>query len=198
MIAGNPPELGYRTKQWTLEEYHRLTEIGGFYPENRTELIEGEIIEKMGAGPAHSNTVAELGDVLAALFGRGYHVREEKPITILDSEPEPDLAVVTGTRARFFTRHPDGNEVVLLVEVSDSSLPLDSVRKARLYARAGISEFWILDLNSRRLIVHRDPLSDGGWGEVRTHPQSARVSPLAATVDILVGDLLPPEDPVSA
>lgn len=198
MTAGSPPELGYRTKRWTLEEYHRLLDLGAFAPEVKVELVDGEIVEKMSAKPPHSNTVAQLGDILARLFGSGFHAREEKPVTIVGSEPEPDVAVIVGTRAGFFARHPGSEDIALVVEVSDTTLPFDRGQKASLYARAGVRELWIADLNGRRLLIHRGPMPDGTWTEVVTYGPESRVRPLAADGELLVADLLPPLPPEEA
>ena len=190
MVTGEAPRL----KRWTLDEYRSLVAFDAIGARDRVEFIEGDIVEKMGARPPHSNTVAEIGAVLAALFGPGFHVREEKPLAVEASEPEPDLAVIAAPRSRFYRRHPGADETALLVEVADTSLVYDRERKAALYARGGVPEYWIVDLNARRLIVHRGPLADGGWEEVRVHPETARVAPLGASGEVAIADVLPPPE----
>jgi len=134
---------------------------------------------------------------LERAFGRGYHIREEKPIALdRRSEPEPDIAVVPGGLRDYLTDHP--SRPVLIVEVAETSLKLDRLRKGGLYARAGIAEYWIVDLVGEALEVYRDPVratsGHGGWkyDSVRVLRRNAVVTPLAAPrARIRVASLLP-------
>ncbi len=194
MVAEGRAEAGFRLKRWSLEEYRRFVEVGAIGPEDRVEFVEGEIVEKMGQKLPHITGAGALADALREVYGRGFHVREARPIVIERSEPEPDLSVLEGRALDYADRHPAPHEIALLVEISDTTLPYDRDRKAALYARGRIAEYWIVDLNARRLVVHRGPLPDGSWEEVRTHPETARVAPLSAEGEIVVAEILPPPD----
>jgi Uma2 family endonuclease len=149
------PELAKRVHHFTLDEYHLLGEI----PE-RTELIEGVIIEKMPKSPVHIYITETLKELAAKIFGVGYYIREEKPlsITALDSEPEPDIAVIYGDRRDYLERHPD--TAVLVIEVAVTSLALDRI-KMRGYALAGVREYWIIRADTRSAEVYRIPKGEG-------------------------------------
>ncbi len=162
LISERPPN-----RLWTCEEYHRAAEFGLFGPEERLELLNGEIIQKVSPqGKSHSVAVALIAETLRAIFRQGYYVREEKPLTLTDSsEPEPDLVVMRGS-LRDVPAHPTPQTTALVVEVSDSTLEFDQNEKAIAYARAGISEYWIVNLRARRLEVRRDPgpMDAETWG----------------------------------
>lgn len=146
------------TRLWTCEEYHRAAEFGLFGPEERLELLNGEIITKVSPqGKSHAVAVALIAETLRTIFRQGYYVREEKPLVLSDnSEPEPDLVVMRGS-LRDVPDHPTPETAALVVEVSDSTLEFDQNEKATAYARSGIAEYWILNLRARRLEVRRDP-----------------------------------------
>jgi Uma2 family endonuclease len=186
-----------RTKRWTRFEYDRLIESGFFQPEDRIELIGGELIVAEPKGTAHSTAVGLMEDALRATFGPGWVVRGQDPIAPDDeSEPEPDVAVVPGTHRDYRDAHPA--RPVLVVEVAESSLGFDRERKGSLYARAGIADYWILNLVDRVLEVYRDPAPDlsahFGWRylSVEILGSEASVTPLAAAGSRLcVADFLP-------
>ena len=158
---------GPSPKRWTREEYERFVDLGAITPGDHVEFIEGEIVQKMSQKPGHSNAVGRTTLALSEIFGREFLFREGRPVIVEESEPEPDVSVVRGPLSRYDREHPQGNDLILLVEVSDTSLGYDRGRKAALYARGGVREYWILDLNARRLLVHRGPMTDGAWEEVR-------------------------------
>jgi len=155
-------ENGFRTRLWTRAEYHRAADKGVFAPGERLELLDGEIIQKMAPQKsAHFSGVTFAADALEAVLMPGFHIRQQGPIIATDlSEPEPDLAVVVGTFRDYVRRHPVAAEVRLVVEISDATLSLDRNRKAELYARAGIPEYWIEDVRGRTVEVLRDPAPD--------------------------------------
>jgi Uma2 family endonuclease len=142
-------------------EYHRLNERN----ENgrRTELMRGIVIEKMSKSPLHSSIAKWLYDALNALVPEGFIVRHEDPITLADSEPEPDIAVVTGPADRYLSAHP--TTAVLIVEVAVSSPALDG-ENASLYAEADVKEYWIVLGRERQIEVYRQP-ENGRFGEKR-------------------------------
>ena len=182
-------------RRWTREEYYRMGDLGFFHGQ-RVELIEGEIMVLSPQNAEHWTTTDRVAELLRSSFGSGYHVRMQGPIDFGPiSEPEPDVAVVAGSRAQYATQHPA--TAVLIVEVSDSTLSYDRNRKASLYARAGIADYWIVNLVNHQLEVRRDPRPDPsqhygyGYASVTTLVPPAVVNPLAAPqVSLAVADLL--------
>ena len=171
--------------RWSRTEYDRLIERGLLDMDDRVELLDGLMVVKEPQGSWHAATVAHVQGVLQRAFGAHYHVRTHAPIA-LDrmSEPEPDLAVVKGRARDYLREHPA--TPVLLVEVADSSLAKDRLRKSDLYARAGIAEYWIVNAIDVVLEVYRQPERAGGtrygwkYRSVRLLRRNATVSPLAA------------------
>jgi Uma2 family endonuclease len=182
-------------RRLTREEYDRLVTSGFFHPEERLELIEGELVQMTPQGSGHATAISLLENAIRSVFGTGFTVRVQMPLALLpDSEPEPDVAVVVGSPRDYRDAHPD--TAVLVVEVADATLDYDRGRKAGLYARANIPEFWIVNLSDRRIEVHRDPGAEaGGRARYRSHrllSVTDSVSPLARpSISIRVSDLLP-------
>jgi Uma2 family endonuclease len=145
-------------RRFTVEEYHRLGELGVLSPDDNVELLEGWIVEKMNPRPAHGFVVGLLTQSLFANLPKGWIGRCQLPITTLTSEPEPDLAFVRGAHSDYRANHPSGKEVALIIEVADTSLERDR-SKATIYAIAGVKEYWIVNLPERQLEQFRD--SDG-------------------------------------
>jgi len=166
-----------RRRRFTLEEYHRLIESGILGPEDRVELIEGEIFEMAPIGSPHAACVHRLQALLADACGMD-RVRNQSPIELGDSEPEPDLVVVVGREDYYAGRHPGADDVQLVVEVSSTSLRYDRELKLPLYARHGVPEVWIVDLAARRIEVHREPAA-AGYRSSRRHAPGDEISPLA-------------------
>lgn len=147
-------------------EYERLIEQGFFGADERLELIGGLLVVREPQGDAHAFGVEVVAETLRAAFGNRARVRVQLPLALGDdSRPEPDVSVVAGTLRDADRQVPGG--ALLVVEVSDSSLRLDRTEKASLYARAGIREYWIVDLVDRALEVRREPVRDPsaplGW-----------------------------------
>jgi len=155
------PEVRQRVSRLSVAEYHRLDEFNE--KGRRTELIRGILIEKMSKSPLHAAIPKRLYGLLARMIPQGFVVRREDPITFADSEPEPDIAVVSGTEAEFFQAHPTTAELV--VEVAVSSPALDR-QNASLYAEAGVQEYWIVLGTERRLEIYRQP-ENGRYQEMR-------------------------------
>jgi Uma2 family endonuclease len=151
-------------RKFTREEYSRMAEAGILREDERTELIEGEIVTIPPASPEHAAQTMALYERVRGLFGRGYHVRVQSPLAFGESEPMPDLAVVKGKPADYKHAHP--THAVLVIEVAHSSLPYDRTVKTSLYAKAGIPEYWIVDLEHRQLEVYREPIEspDSAFG----------------------------------
>jgi Uma2 family endonuclease len=189
-------ESDVTTRRLRRVEYDRLVDLGMFQGE-RLELLDGLLVVREPQKSPHASTVAHLGRVLEAAFGPGWHARLQAPLALDDdSEPEPDVAIVSGAPLDYFDAHP--STAALIVEVADSSLRLDRRFKAGLYARAGLSEYWIANLVDDVLEVHREPRparrAEFGavYRSVEILRPPATVTPLAApSVRIAVADLLP-------
>jgi len=181
----------------TRARYDRLVDVGIFGPEDRVELLDGLLVVREPQGERHATVVGLVRAALERAFGRRYHIREEKPVALDErSEPEPDIVVVPGGLRDYLTAHP--SRPVLIVEVAETSLGLDRLRKGGLYARAGIAEYWVVNLVDEALEVYRDPIratsGHGGWkyDSVRLLRRTAVVIPLAAPrARIRVASLLP-------
>jgi Uma2 family endonuclease len=146
--------------RWTREEYERMAAAGCFGPVQRVELIEGIVYDMPPQSPYHASSVTGVQETLRPVFSSGYTLRVQMPLTLDElSAPEPDVAVVAGSRHDYLTAHP--RTAVLVVEVADASLAHDRNRKALLYARAGIPEYWLVDLTRRALEVYREPSTEG-------------------------------------
>ena len=197
-VAPAPPrpeaasQTGSETFCWTRERYDRAVEAGVFGPDDRIELIEGRIVQKMPQNNPHRTSTLLTGDVLRHAFGEGSFVQEEKPVALSDqSEPEPDIAVVSGTIRDYAGGHPGPDAILLLVEVADTSLIRDRERKARVYAEAKIVEYWIVNLQDQAVEVHRDP-AGGAYRTKATHERGGAVTPVRAPdASVAVADLLP-------
>ncbi|MGH7331288.1 MAG: Uma2 family endonuclease [Candidatus Rokuibacteriota bacterium] len=183
---------------WSRAEYDRLIAEGAFDGGGPVELLGGELVAREPQGSYHFTTLALAAHALARIFGPGWTVRQQAPITLDDeSEPEPDLAVVQGEPIDFLDGHPA--RPALVVEVAETSLEFDRDLKGGLYARAGLPEYWIINLRARCLEVHRtpgpDPTRPTGWRyhEIAVLVTADRVTPLAlGAQSIAVADLLPP------
>jgi Uma2 family endonuclease len=170
-------------RRWGRVEYERLVDLGAFEHDS-VELIGGQLIVAEPKGSEHANAVDMADDALRSALPAGWIVRVQNPLALDDeSAPEPDLAVVRGPRANYRNAHPA--HPALIIEVAESSLGFDRVAKGSLYARAGIVDYWIVNLVDRVVEVHRDPGADVtapyGWRYVslqRLRPPSV-VTPLA-------------------
>jgi Uma2 family endonuclease len=147
-----------RRHRLTVAEYHLLGQVGILRENDRVELLEGQIVDMSPIGPRHAIVVDALMHSLAAAIGEKAYVRGQNPITLDDgSEPQPDIAVVRRPWNGYPNTHPGPQDIFLLVEVADSSLETDSGAKCAMYAKAGIPEFWIVDLTTELVHVHRRP-----------------------------------------
>jgi Uma2 family endonuclease len=186
-----------RTRRWTRAEYDRLIELGVFLPGDPVELLGGELIVAEPQGSAHFTAVCLAEEALRGAFGTGWTVRSQGPVALDDeSEPEPDIAVVPGGIRDYSREHPA--RPVLVVEVAESSLRLDRQRKAGLYARAGLDDYWIVNLVESVLEIYRQPVAEPsaayGWtyaSRIVLGPD-ASATPLAAPAALIpVRALLP-------
>ena len=185
-----------QTRRWRRVEYERLVDLGIFVGE-RLELLDGVLVVREPQGSPHAAIVGHVGQVLTSAFGAAWHARLHAPIALdEDSEPEPDVAIVAGKALDYLDGHP--SSAALVVEVADSSLRLDRRLKSGLYARAGLAEYWIVNLVDGALEVHRTPhpAADTAYGWVYRSVEILRppatVTPLGApAARVPVADLLP-------
>lgn len=144
-------------RRFTVDEYHKLIQTGILRSGEPVELINGWIVPKMPSNPTHASIIRRLDRRFQRLFTESVVVSVQQPITTADSEPEPDLALCAGPEEVYFTTHPTPARIHLVVEVSDTSLAYDLGEKLRLYARAMIPVYWVIDVEHRQVIVLSDP-----------------------------------------
>ncbi|MCY2992118.1 MAG: Uma2 family endonuclease [Planctomycetota bacterium] len=149
-------DLPVFSTRFTVEEYHQMGEAGVLTEEDQVELLEGWIVTKMNRKPIHDSTVATEHDLLRKYLPDGWHVRGQMAVTTGDSEPEPDLAIVRGKTRDYVSAHPRPQDVALVIEVAESSLGRDRAKR-RLYARAGIPQYWIINLTEAVVEVYTQP-----------------------------------------
>jgi Uma2 family endonuclease len=180
-------------KRFSREEVDEMLQAGLFAGE-RYELIDGDLIDKMGQNPPHGAAIVNVQEWLASFVEIGRirvqlsmeAAREDRRWTI----PEPDLAVLAEKKPDYQQRHPRGDEMLLVIQVSDTTAKFDLTRKAILYARAGVPEYWVLNLPRRQLVVHRQP--DGvEYRSIRIYSEEETVSIEGLDRTVKVGELLP-------
>lgn len=182
-----------RIKYWSVDEYHRMSELGLLDPNQRTELIAGQITLMAPKGTPHVTALYLLANALRHQLNDAALVRTQDPVQLDDcSEPEPDLALVRGSILDYADHHPRPEQVDLVVEVSDSTVKQDCEVKDKLYAQAGIADYWVLDLPHRQLHVFREPSSKGYTRHlILTEPN--QITPLAFPELVLtLSAILPP------
>ena len=147
---------------WRLQvhQYQEMIRNGILTDDDPVELLEGWLVAKMPKNPPHRVTTQITREVLAQMLPSGWYVDDQEPITTKDSEPEPDIVIVQGDRRDYLDRHPYADEVALVIEVADTTLQRDRTSKKRLYARAGIAVYWIINLVDRKIEVYTKPLSN--------------------------------------
>jgi Uma2 family endonuclease len=169
-----------------------VLEPSGLWDRERLELVGGELISKMGKKRRHVNALVVVQAWLVRAFGEQF-VNPEAPIDVAPednptNEPEPDLVVLAKPSREYQDANPKPGDLRLVVEISDSTLAFDLTTKAQLYARAGIVEYWVVDIAVRRLIVHCDP-REGLYRSVIAYAEHEAVAPLAAPeAQFKVGD----------
>lgn len=157
LVPAESPPL----RRFTVEQYHALAEAGVLTTYDRVELLDGLIVDMSPIGPPHAYCVEHVDkDILGSILPKGWHVRMQQPVTLPKSEPQPDIAVVTGKRRDYFKRHPGPSEIGLLIEVADTTLVFDR-KKADIYAAAGIPQYWIINLEDRQVETYRQPRQNG-------------------------------------
>ena len=188
-----------RPRFWTTAEYYRMSELG-LFDDERVELLDGEIWTLPPQGTPHFSAVEAAAEALLSAFGPGFTARRRGPMTLENgTEPEPDVLIVPGSWRDYTQVHPTPTEARLLVEVSDATLRKDRGKKLVDYARAGITDYWIINLVDHQLEIYRDPAPiNGGYGykTLLTLFDGDTAAPLAApTGMVAVAGLFPPLKP---
>jgi Uma2 family endonuclease len=183
-----------KLRLWTVEEYHRIADMGILAADERIELIEGKIIRMSPKGTAHSSSIGRTDYLLKAGLGNRAWVIVQNPVKINErSEPEPDIAVVRLDPLDYADHHPTPAEIHLIIEIADSSLKFDCETKANLYALAGISDYWVIDVINREVRVFRLP-SQVGYRSQVTFNQHQTITPKDfPDLQLRIIDMLPPE-----
>jgi Uma2 family endonuclease len=180
--------VGYR---FAVDAYDRMIENGFLTPKDRVELIRGEIVAKMVNGKKHSARVRRLTRLFSRVIGDLVMVDSQNPIVLLDREPEPDVALLKLRDNFYESRKPRPKDVLLAVEVSDSSIEDDRDVKGPLYAENGIVEYWIINLDEDCLDVYRSPRANGTYRkkQVLHRGDTVRIGALPG-ISFAVADLL--------
>ncbi|NES71769.1 MAG: Uma2 family endonuclease, partial [Okeania sp. SIO2D1] len=178
----------------TVDEYHRMAEVGILHPDEKIELIAGQIINKMSPqGSSHAASIRRSDRLFSKLFSEGVSVQKQLPVILNNfSEPEPDIAVVKADSLDYDDDHPTAKDVYLIMEIADTTLKSDLEVKGKEYAKSGIEDYWVLDVNHRQLYVYRQP-SQLGYQQEMILGEEEEIAPLAFPfAKIVVGELLRP------
>jgi Uma2 family endonuclease len=155
----SPPSFAMCTafRRFTVDEYHKMIETGILNDEDKVELLEGCVVEKTPRNPPHDVVVQRLDKRFHRLLPTGWEVRVQSAVHLIESEPEPDITLARGDDYTFATRHPEAADVGMTTEVSDSTLARDRQDKGRIYARARIPGYWIVNLPDQQVEVYTNP-----------------------------------------
>lgn len=148
---------GARNGLISVDEYHRMIESGEVTEEDRVELLEGRLIRKMSRNPPHDGTIHVILKIVSKLLPEPFEMRIQSALTTLDSEPEPDLAIVKGHPRQFLSRHPEPRDIAVVIEIANTSLRRDRKLKGRVYARGGVPFYWLVNLVANRIEVYHEP-----------------------------------------
>jgi hypothetical protein len=192
--SGNSP---VQVRRFTVDEYHRMIEVGILSETDRCELLDGWILHKTTRNPPHDVSLALALKAITGLLPAGWHCRSQSAIAMDDSEPEPDLAIVRGGERDYLNGHPRPQDIGLVIEVSDASLDYDRVAKLAVYAQASIVVYWIVNIPDRRIEVYTDPTRPDPAPAYRRRQDFGPADQVPLLLDgvqvgtILVADLLP-------
>jgi Uma2 family endonuclease len=191
VVIQSPTNLKY----WTVQEYHRMSDLGILDPSQRTELIAGQIVLMTAKGTPHVLTLRLLATALENALGdrSAVFISTQDPIRLDNfSEPEPDLAIVKGRILDYTQAHPGAEDIYLVIEVADSTLKQDCEVKDKLYARSSIAEYWVIDIKNRQVRIFRDP-TPTGYSSQLILTETHSVSPLAfPEISFSIASILPP------
>lgn len=174
--------------KWSVEDYHQIIE-SGVLEEKSVELLEGEIVTVSPEKPIHSSRIDTVADYLRDVLQGIAKVREAHPITLDNSEPEPDIAIVHFDKDNYANRHPFPQDIYWLIEVSNRTLFKDLEEKSVIYARNKIAEYWVIDLSNNKLWLFTQPQEEGYYS--RQEIKEGNIKPIAfPKIDIQVTKLL--------
>lgn len=156
-VAAIPNDLILRL---SIEQYHAIIQAGILTDDDSVELLEGWLVFKMPKNPPHRVTTRLVRTALENILPPGWYVDSQEPITLSNSEPEPDIVVVRGDTRQYLDRHPGAEDIALIIEVSDTTLQRDRTVKKRIYARAGIAIYWIVNLVEGLVEVYSQPIAE--------------------------------------
>jgi Uma2 family endonuclease len=168
----------------SVDQYHSMIDAGVLTDDDPVELLEGWLVTKMPKNLPHTLATQLARDVLAGVLPSGWFINTQEPITTADSEPEPDVMIVRGERRDYVERHPQPEEVALVIEVAHTTLQRDRTLKLRIYANARIRLYWILNLEERQLEVYSEPFGAGDQASYRQRNDYQE----ADEVPIMIGD----------
>jgi Putative restriction endonuclease len=202
MSASSPiddPDFGplAASEKITVDEYRRQAALGKFGIEKGVELLEGKIVPKARQTLRHEGALEKIEEVLGKMLPEGWHLRIAQPLLAIDSLPEPDVAVASDTLDEDPTALPRQNQVPLVIEVAEGSLAADRRLKGRVYARAGILNYWVLNLIDRQLEVFTTPsgpVAMPGYHEQRIYRAEEKISLVIGLDDlgtVRVADIIP-------
>lgn len=193
----NPPpaEASRRLIVWSVEDYLRLIETGALTEHDKTELIDGHILYKMPSNKPHDTAISFLQDFFIERYFKKYTLRSERAIKLSDnSMPEPDYVVALYREDNYRTDWPAAPDVLLLVEVSDSTLAYDRTDKMKRYAAAGIPEYWIINIPDHQVELHLTPDAETvAYADISAHSTGETFTSLFAG-EVAVDDVLPPQE----
>ncbi len=191
--AAPTPSPTLETRKFTVAEYYRMGEAGILKPDERVELVEGEIIVMPPIGPKHAGNVDISTEALILSAEGRYVVRVQNPIHLDEgSEPRPDFALLRPRDDRYTTSHPTPSDVLLVVEVADSTLEYDRQMKAHVYGRAGVPETWVRNLPEDCIERFTEPGTEG-YARHSVHRRGDTLAPASLpNLELAVADLLPP------
>lgn len=156
--AAIPSDMIWRL---SVDRYHSMIKNGILTDEDPVELLEGWLVFKMPKNPPHRAATRIVRMAIESILPSGWYVDSQEPIALFDSEPEPDVVVVRGDTRQYLDRHPGAEDIALVVEVSDTTLQRDRSLKKRIYARAGIAIYWIVNLLDRQIEGYTQPFGEG-------------------------------------
>lgn len=177
-----PPPPPGTIRRLTVAQYDAMGRAGILGPDDHVELLEGWLVEKMTKDPPHRIACREARIALEKLVPAGFYVEAQEPIVTADSEPEPDVAIIRGQSRDYDTSNPPASAVGLVIEIADASLARDREIKGRIYARAGIPVYWIVDLTAKRVEVHSRPQ---GTGSAATYAERTDV-PMGGSLPVVL------------
>ncbi|MBV8882747.1 MAG: Uma2 family endonuclease [Chroococcidiopsidaceae cyanobacterium CP_BM_RX_35] len=177
---------------WTVEEYHHMVDVGIILPDERVELIEGEIVSMAAKKPPHVIVTELAAEYLRQLLASTAHIRTQDPIVLDErNEPEPDIAVVMPPLRRYLDHHPTSHEIFLIIEVADATLKFDTEKKAATYAKSAIADYWVIDASAHQVHVFRAPVNGAYTNHVILNKFSS-IRPLAfPEITVIVQEFFP-------